>query len=95
MKREELLKTVAKFVHGVNSRGGVLMPWKHEKGCGMCDGILEIVEAVLKEQQINHSCLGVLRQRIWVKTGHGTLKCVIVEGSTPEELREAVQRIIK
>ena len=51
MTHEQLPKKVAEFVHGANSRGGVLMPWTHEKGCGMCDGILEIVEAVIGEQK--------------------------------------------
>ena len=66
MTHEKLLETVAKFVHGVNSTGRVLMPWTHEKGCGMCDGILEIVEKVLEDynqaegvvypkNEVNHS----------------------------------------
>ena len=49
MTHKELLDKVAKFVHGVNSRGTVLMPWKHEEGCGMCDGILEIIKKVLED----------------------------------------------
>ena len=49
MTHEKLLKTVAKFVHGVDSHGNWLITWKHDKGCEMCDRITEFVEGLLNE----------------------------------------------
>ena len=95
MTREELVDKIARFYHGVDSHGNLLRPWNHGEDCVMCHELIAFIEKILEGRQTEHSCLGVLRQRIWIDTGSGTLKCVIAEGSTQEELREAVQRIIK
>ena len=49
MTREELSDKVSKFVHGVDSHGNWLISWKHDRGCEMCDRILDFVGGILNE----------------------------------------------
>ena len=49
MKREELKGKVAKFAHGVDSHGKPLIPWRHEKGCIICNQLINFVEKILQD----------------------------------------------
>ena len=49
MTHAELSDKVSKFVHGVDSHGNWLITWKHDKGCEICDRILDFVEGILNE----------------------------------------------
>ena len=49
MTHKELADKVSKFVHGVDSHGNWLMTWKHDRGCELCDRILDFVEKILQD----------------------------------------------
>ncbi|KKL20874.1 hypothetical protein LCGC14_2451070, partial [marine sediment metagenome] len=49
MTHEELRGKIAGFVHGVDSHGNILMTWRHEKDCVICDRMITFVEKILED----------------------------------------------
>ena len=57
MTREEtqdVERKVVGFNHGMDSRGNILTPWRHELDCVMCNRLTDFIMAIL----VKHQCQG-------------------------------------
>ena len=49
MTHEELRGKIAGFVHGVDSHGSLLLPWRHELDCATCERLINFIMGLLHE----------------------------------------------
>ena len=48
MTRSQLRKRIVGFVHGQDSHGGWIVPWKHDLYCTWCDRLVEFIDKLLE-----------------------------------------------
>lgn len=52
MTPDEIRTHVSNFVHGKDGKGGLIIPWSHDKYCTWCDDLANFVEGLFNESGV-------------------------------------------